>query len=62
MDWGEWDTLLGSAELKAEVEFCGAEVMAYIVMALYSYGPILLWPYIVMALYSDGPIQLWPHG
>ena len=29
-------------------------VMAYIVMALYSYGPIFLWPYIVMALYSYG--------
>ena len=50
--------------------------MAYIVMALYSDGPIWLWPYIVMApysyglyryglssygLYSYGPIYLWPH-
>ena len=30
-------------------------------MALYSYGPIQLWPYTVMAPYSYGPIQLWPY-
>ena len=24
-------------------------VVAYVIMALYSYGPIQLWPYIVMA-------------
>ena len=35
-------------------------------MALYSYGPIQLWPYTVMALYSRGlygygPIWLWPY-
>ena len=30
-------------------------------MALFSYGPIWLWPYSVMALYSHGPIQLWPY-
>ena len=30
-------------------------VLAYIVMALYSYGPIYLWPYIAMALYGYGP-------
>ena len=28
--------------------------MAYTVMVLYSYGPILVWPYMVMALYSYG--------
>ena len=31
-------------------------VMTYTVMALYSYGPIQLWPYIVMALCSYGPL------
>ena len=30
-------------------------------MALYSHGPIQLWPYIAMALYSHGPVQLWPY-
>ena len=34
------------------------EGMAYIVMALYSYGPIWLWLYIVMALYSYGATVL----
>ena len=31
------------------------------VMALYGYGPIWLWPYMVMALYGYGAIQLWPY-
>ena len=35
--------------------------MACIVMALYSYGPILLWPYIVIALYGYNPILLSPY-
>ena len=30
-------------------------------MALYSHGPIKLWPYKVIALYSHGPIKLWPY-
>ena len=40
--------------------------VAYVGMALCSYGPIWLWPlqlwrYIVMALYGYGPIWLWPY-
>ena len=43
------------------VEICRPRALpragrAYRVMALYSYGPMSLWPYIVMALYSYGPI------
>ena len=38
----------------------GLRAAGDVVMALYSYGPIQLWPYIVMALHSHGPIYLWP--
>ena len=30
------------------------------VMALYSYGPMQLWPYTVRVLYSYG-LRLWPY-
>ena len=32
------------------------KIWPYMVMPLYSYGPIELWPDIVMALHSYGPI------
>ena len=42
------------------------QAAGYTVMALYSYGPMYLWPYIVTALcsygpYSYGPIYLWAY-
>ena len=68
-----FNSFLFFSSSRSRAAISDSSLETYIVMALYSYGPIWLWPdivmalysygpiwYIIMARYSYGPIQLWP--
>ena len=51
-----WQHVLTTTITEVKLQLGTAQVSSNIVMALYSYGHIWLWPYIVGTLYSYSPI------